>query len=213
MEPLLKDMPETGNQYTWLSSNKFIPPWSLASQTHLHNKREGSGELCKQTIYRRTDFNCKNLIVSFSRVCKLLIFKHYILTYLYVQFAQTQLLNLQCKLKRDEHNAALYSGSIMLQHDTLRHFSCNNRELRSLFHYTRKTTKHVDYSFKKVYTLFNRYLGVHYVLCHLSTCNAVGQGLYILFTEPFTWLGLVWVLDSIPCVYITTLEELLMQVL
>ena len=45
--------------------------------------------------YRRTGFNCKNLILriaSFSRVCKLIL----LLAHPYVQFAQTQLLNLQC---------------------------------------------------------------------------------------------------------------------
>ena len=43
-------------------------------------------------LYRRTSFNCENLIASFSRVCKLLIRKLILLiAHLYVQFAQMQL--------------------------------------------------------------------------------------------------------------------------
>ena len=50
--------------------------------------------VCK---YRRTGFNCENLIASFSRVRKLLIHKLILLiAHPYVQFAQTQLLNSQC---------------------------------------------------------------------------------------------------------------------
>ena len=49
------------------------------------------------STYRRTSFNCKNLIASFSRVRKLLIRKLILLiAHPYVQFAQMQLLNLQC---------------------------------------------------------------------------------------------------------------------
>ena len=47
--------------------------------------------------YRRTGFNCENLIASISRVRKLLICKLILLiNHPYVQFAQTQLLNSQC---------------------------------------------------------------------------------------------------------------------
>ena len=52
------------------------------------------------TWYRRTGFNCENLIIAnceFSRVCKLLIRKLIqLIAHPYVQFAQMQLLNLQC---------------------------------------------------------------------------------------------------------------------
>ena len=48
-------------------------------------------------LYRRTGFNCENLIVSLSRVRKLLIRKLILLIpHPYVQFAQMQLLNSQC---------------------------------------------------------------------------------------------------------------------
>ena len=48
-------------------------------------------------VYRRTGFSCKNLIVNFSRVHKLLIHKlNLLIAHCYVQFAQTQLLNSQC---------------------------------------------------------------------------------------------------------------------
>ena len=47
----------------------------------------------------------------------------------------------------------------------------------SLFHYTAGAIKHVDYSSKEVCTLCNRYLGVHCVLHHLSTCIPEGHSL------------------------------------
>ena len=57
-------------------------------------------------VYRSTGFNWKNLIIAnceFYRVRKLLIRKLILLlAHPYVQFAQTQLLNSQCKLKRDD---------------------------------------------------------------------------------------------------------------
>ena len=50
VEPLLKDTPEIRD--TWLISLRVETfHCSLASQTHLYNKKEGSGELCIQTIY------------------------------------------------------------------------------------------------------------------------------------------------------------------
>ena len=51
-----------------------------------------------------------------------------------------------------------------------------------------RSYKHVDYSSKEVCTLCNRYLGVCYVLHHLSNCIPVGHGLYIQFTGPFPCL-------------------------
>ena len=80
-----------------------------------------------------------------------------------------------------------------LAHDTLQGFSCNNslensdKDPRHFFP-TAGAIKHVEYTCKEVCTLRNRYLGVCYVLHHLSNCIPVGHGLYIQFTGPFPCL-------------------------
>ena len=60
--------------------------------------------------------------------------------------------------------------------------------MQDIFYPTAGAIKHVDYSCKEVCTLCNRYLGVCYVLRHLSNCIPVGHGLYIQFTGPFPCL-------------------------
>ena len=81
-----------------------------------------------------------------------------------------------------------------LAYDTLQGFSCNkslensDKDTRHFFYPTAGAIKHVDYSSKEVCTLCNRYLGVCYVLRHLSNCIPVGHGLYKQFTGPFPCL-------------------------
>ena len=50
---------------------------------------------------------------------------------------------------------------------------------QDIFFPTAGAIKYVEYTCKEVCTPCNRYLGVCYVLCHLSNCIPVGHGLYI----------------------------------